>query len=74
MGNQESRVYKQARIGHRIDWDNIEILDTPRDRRRLLLKEMLHTNKLKPQSKRTKELDIIQLNYRSQKEYWQTQH
>ena len=49
MGNQESRVYKQARIGHRIDWDNIEILDTPRDRIRLLLKVMLHINKLKPQ-------------------------
>jgi len=49
MGNQESSVYKHARIGHRIDWDNIEILDTARDQRRLLLKEMLHINKLKPQ-------------------------
>ena len=35
MGNQESSVYKHARIGHRIDWDNIEILDTARDQRRL---------------------------------------
>ena len=49
MGNQESSVYKHARIGHRIDWDNIEILDTARDKRRLLLKEMLHINKLKSQ-------------------------
>ncbi len=49
MGNQESSVYKHARIVHRIDWDNIEILDTARDQRRLLFKEMLHINKLKPQ-------------------------
>ena len=40
---------KHARIGHRIDWDNMEILDTARDQRRLLLKEMLHINKLKPE-------------------------
>jgi hypothetical protein len=35
MGDQDSSVYKQARIGHRIDWDSIEILDTARDQRRL---------------------------------------
>ena len=40
---------KHARIGHRIDWDNMEILDTARDQRRLLLKETLHINKLKPE-------------------------
>ena len=49
MGDQDSSVYKHARIGHRIDWDNMEILDTARDQRRLLLKEMLHINKLKPE-------------------------
>ncbi len=49
MGDQDSNVYKHARIAHRIDWDNMEILDTARDQRRLLLKEMLHINKLKPE-------------------------
>ncbi len=42
MGDQDSSVYKQARIGHRIDWDNMEILDTAQDQRRLLLKEIVH--------------------------------
>jgi phage pi2 protein 07 len=44
-----SSVCKHARAGHRIDWDNMEILDKAKDRWRLLLKEMLHINKLKPQ-------------------------
>ena len=48
MGDQVSGVYKHAMIGHRIDWDNIEIIDSARDQKRLLLKEMLHINKLKP--------------------------
>jgi hypothetical protein len=34
---------------HRIDWDEIKIIDSARDDRRLLLKEMLHINKLKPE-------------------------
>jgi hypothetical protein len=46
MGDQDSSVYKHARIRHRIDWDNMKILDTARDQRRLLLKEMLDINKL----------------------------
>jgi hypothetical protein len=28
IGNQESSVFVHARIGQRIDWDNIEILET----------------------------------------------
>ncbi len=48
MGDQDSSVYKHARIGHRIDWGSMEILDTARDQRRLLLKEMLHIDKFKP--------------------------
>jgi hypothetical protein len=34
---------------HRIDWDDMQVIDTARDDRRLLLKEMLHINNLKPQ-------------------------
>ena len=50
MGDLNSSVYKHARgLGHIIDWGNMEIIDTARDQRRLLLKEMLHINKLKPQ-------------------------
>jgi hypothetical protein len=33
MGDQGSSVYKHSRIGHKIDWDNMEILDTARDQR-----------------------------------------
>ena len=29
MGDQESSVYNYARIGHRIDWDNIELSTPP---------------------------------------------
>ena len=49
MGDINSSVCKHAKSGHRIDWENIEILDKAKDRWRLLLKEMLHINKLKPQ-------------------------
>ena len=41
MGDQKSSVSKHARVCHRIDWDNMEILNTAQDQRRLLLKEML---------------------------------
>jgi hypothetical protein len=30
----------------RIDWDDMQVIDSARDDRRLLLKEMLHINKL----------------------------
>ena len=50
-----------------IDWDNIDILETARDQRRLLLKEMLHINKLKPH------LNIAKLS-ESKRIYWPTQH
>ncbi len=33
---------------HVIDWDNMKILDAAKDNWRLLLKEMPHINKLKP--------------------------
>ena len=35
--------------GHRIDWDDMQVIDSARDDRRLLLKEMLYINKLKPE-------------------------
>ncbi len=34
--------------GHRIDWDDMQVIDSARDDRRLLLKETLHINKLNP--------------------------
>jgi hypothetical protein len=34
--------------GQRIDWDDMKVIDSARDDRRLLLKEKLHINKLKP--------------------------
>jgi hypothetical protein len=34
---------------HRINWDDMQVIDTVRDNRRLLLNEMLHINILKPQ-------------------------
>ena len=34
---------------HRIDWDNMKIIDTAKDDQRLLLKEMLYSQNLKPQ-------------------------
>jgi hypothetical protein len=34
---------------HRIDWDDMQVIDSARDDRMLLLKEMLHINKLKPE-------------------------
>jgi hypothetical protein len=43
-----SSVHKHmTEENHRIDWDDMQVID--RDDRRLLLKEMLHINNLKPQ-------------------------
>jgi hypothetical protein len=48
--HENSSVYKHMTTeNHRIDWDDMKIIDTARDDRRLLLKEMLHINNLKPQ-------------------------
>ena len=47
MSDINLSVCKHAKSGHRIDWENIEILDKAKDRWRLLIKEMLHINKLK---------------------------
>ena len=45
-----SSVHKHmTEENHRIDWDDMQVIDTARDDRRLLLKEMLHINNLKPQ-------------------------
>jgi hypothetical protein len=30
--------------GHRIDWDDMQVIDSARDDRRLLLNKMLHIN------------------------------
>jgi len=49
IGDINQSVCKHARSGHRIDWDNLEILDIAKDRWRVSLKEMLRINKLKPQ-------------------------
>ena len=47
---ESSSVHKHMIAdNHRIDWDEIKIIDSARDDRRLLLKEMLHINKLKPE-------------------------
>lgn len=47
---ENSSVHKHMLCeNHRIDWDDMNIIDTARDDRRLLLKEMLHINNLKPQ-------------------------
>ena len=37
------------RYFYRIDWDDMKVIDSARDDRRLLLKEMLHINKPKPE-------------------------
>jgi hypothetical protein len=39
---------------HRINWDDMQVIDTAREYRRLLLKEMLHINNLKPKLKSSK--------------------
>ena len=47
---ENSSVHKHMLLeNHRIDWDEIKIIDSARDDRRLLLKEMLHINNLKPE-------------------------
>ena len=35
-------------LSHKIDWESVEILNSARSDRLLLLKEMLHINNLKP--------------------------
>jgi hypothetical protein len=48
--HENSSVYKHTVAEkHRIDWDDMQVIDSARDDRRLLLKEMLHINKLKPE-------------------------
>ena len=45
----KSAVYKhEADSGHKIEYDNIEVLDNANNDKKLLLKEMLYINKLKP--------------------------
>ena len=49
MTSNNSSVFKHIveNPSHVIDWDNMKILDAAKDNWRLLLKEMLHINKLK---------------------------
>ena len=50
MNSSNSSVFKHVQeTNHIIDWDNMKILDTARDDKRLLLKEMLYINKIKPE-------------------------
>ena len=49
-GEYKSSLLKHAtNTGHTMDYDNIEILDEASSDHKLLLKEMLHINKLNPQ-------------------------
>ena len=49
-GEYKSSLFKHAQnTGHEIDYENIEIIDRASSDHKLLLKEMLHINKLKPQ-------------------------
>jgi hypothetical protein len=41
---------------HRIDWDDMHVIDSARDDRGLLLKEMLHINKLELNIQRSTQL------------------
>ena len=46
---KESNVYDHMhKYGHKMDWENIKILDQASDDQKLLLKEMLYINKYKP--------------------------
>ena len=48
-GDYKSSLYKHSQdTGHVIDYNNVEILDTASSDHKLLLKEMLYINKLKP--------------------------
>ena len=46
---------------HMIDWDNSQIIDSARDDRRLLLKEMLHIKNLKPELNVQKSSELFSL-------------
>ena len=61
MTCNNSSVFKhiEENPSHVIDWDNMKILDTAKDKWPLLLKEMLHIKKFKTRTKCTKELKII---------------
>ena len=49
MNGTSSNVHAHSKkLGHKIDWDNIKILDKASDNMKLELKEMLHINKNKP--------------------------
>ncbi len=50
QGENISSVFKhQVETGHEIDYDGVEIIDKADSDRKLLLKEMLHIIKLKPE-------------------------
>ena len=50
VGEYKSSLFKHAKnTGHSINYENVEIIDGASSDHKLLLKEMLHINKLKPQ-------------------------
>ena len=60
--NPESNVYKHIKeTKHVMDWDNINILDTADTNKKLLLKEMLYINKLKPELNVQKSSNLFSL-------------
>ena len=50
VGEFKSSLFKHAKnTSHSIDYENVEIIDGASSDHKLLLKEMLHINQLKPQ-------------------------
>ena len=61
-GDYQSAFFKHAlEKGHTIDYEGIEILDKASSDHKLLLKEMLHINKLKPTLNRQKNSSLFSL-------------
>ena len=64
LGTEEykSALFKHSRsTGHRIDYENVTILDTASSDNKLLLKEMLHINRLKPTLNKQKNSALFSL-------------
>ena len=60
--DKNSSVHKHiSSEGHTIDWENFQIIDSARDDRRLLLKEMLHIKNLKPELNVQKSSELFSL-------------
>ena len=60
--DKSSSVHKHmSDENHKIDWENFQIIDSARDDRRLLLKEMLHIKNLKPELNVQKSSELFSL-------------